>query len=116
MNKMKKIIMCIAAALTLALTGAAAFAENAGFATESAVVSAKTPYNKDYVKVMWSTPEAETAGVPLVDGDFLFAPMLNKVNKLTQKDGKLVSFAEFDEKVSEDCSCLLYTSPSPRDP
>jgi len=104
MNKMKKIIMCIAAALTLALTGAAAFAENAGFATESAVVSAKTPYNKDYVKVMWSTPEAETAGVPLVGGDFLFAPMLNKVNKLTQKDGKLVSFAEFDEKVSEDCS------------
>lgn len=101
---MKKIIMCIAAALTLLLTGTAALAENTGFADESAAVSAKTPYNKDYVRIMWSTSEAETAGVPLADGDFLLVPTLNKVNKLTQKDGKLISSAEFDEKVSENCS------------
>lgn len=104
MRKMKKTIMCIAAALTFLLTGAAAFAENTGFADESAAVNAKTPYNKDYVKIMWSTPEAETAGVPLADGDFLLIPTLNKVNKLTQEKGELVSSAEFDEKVSENCS------------
>ena len=103
MKKLKKIIMCTAAAVTLLLTGAAAFAENTGFADESAVVNAKTPYNKDYVKIMWSTSEAETAGVPLADGDFLLIPTLNKVNKLTQKDGKLTASAEFDEKVSENC-------------
>lgn len=85
------------------LNGATAFAENTGFADESAVINAKTPYNKNYVRVMWSTPEAETAGVPLADGDFLFIPTLNKVNKLTQKNGELISSAEFDEKVSENC-------------
>lgn len=100
---MRKLIMCIAAALTFMVTGAAAFAENTGFADENAVVNAKTPYDKNYVKILWSTPEAETAGVPLADGDFLLMPTLNKVNKLAQKDGKLVSSAEFDEKVSENC-------------
>ncbi|MBD5129282.1 MAG: hypothetical protein HDT43_05100 [Ruminococcaceae bacterium] len=104
MNKMKKTIMCITAALTFLLTGMAALAENTGFADESAAVNAKTPYNKDYVRIMWSTPEAETAGVPLADGDFLLVPTLNKVNKLTQKDGKLTASAEFDEKVSENNS------------
>lgn len=85
------------------LNGVSAFAENTGFAGESAVVNAKTPYNKNYVRVMWSTPETETAGVPLADGDFLYIPTLNKVNKLTQEKGELTASAEFDEKVSENC-------------
>ncbi|MCM1274582.1 MAG: hypothetical protein NC299_04365 [Lachnospiraceae bacterium] len=112
---MKKLFMCLISAAAFALTGTvtftgtAAFAETvtftetAGFADESAAVNAKTPYDKNYVEIMWSTSEAETAGVPLADGEFVLIPTLNKVNKLAQKDGSLVSFAELDEKVSENC-------------
>lgn len=85
------------------LTGMGALADSAGFADESAAVSAKTPYDKNYVEILWSTPEAETTGVPIVDGDFLLVPTLNKVNKLTESGGKLLASAEFDEKVSEGC-------------
>lgn len=104
---MRKMIMCTAAAVTLALTGAAAFAESAGFADESGVVQAKTPIDNNYVEILWSTPEAETAGVPIADGEFLYVPALNKVNKLAEKNGALAASAEFDEKVSESCSGAL---------
>ncbi len=103
MKKIYKIIMCIAAS-ALMLTGVTAHAESAGFAVESEIaISAKTPIAKDYVQILWSTPEAETAGVPISDGEFVLIPTLNKVNKLTEKEGKLVASAEFDEKVSENC-------------
>jgi len=103
MKSFFRIIMCIAASALL-LTGVVAYAESAGFAVESeTAISAKTPIAKDYVQILWSTPEAETAGVPISDGEFVLIPTLNKVNKLTEKEGKLVASAEFDEKVSENC-------------
>lgn len=104
---MRKIFMCIAAALTFVTTGAAALAEDAGFASESGVVNAKTPYDKNYVRILWNTPETETAGVPVADAESLYVPALNKVNKLAQEDGALTGSVEFDEKVSETCGGAL---------
>lgn len=103
MKKFLKIIMCMAAS-ALMLTGITAYADSAGFAVEDeAAISAKTPFSKDYVQILWSTPEAETAGVPISDGEYVLIPNLNKVNKLAEKDGKLITSAELAEKVSENC-------------
>lgn len=99
---MKKIFAVICSILSALVLSVTAFAESAGFAVESELVSpAKTPYDKNYVKILWNTSEASTAGVPLSAGEFLYAPVGNKLNKLSEKDGKLVSSAEFEEKVSE---------------
>ena len=99
---MKKLFALIISLLTALVLSATAFAESAGFAVESELVSpAKTPYDKKYVKILWNTAEASTAGVPLSEGEFLFVPVGNKLNKLSEKDGKLVSSVEFEEKVSE---------------
>lgn len=76
-------------------------ASAAGFASESEVIStAQTPFDKKYVKIDWHTSEGENVGVPLAFEDFLYLPTLNKVNKLSEKDGKLAASAELDEKVS----------------
>lgn len=92
------------AASAIMLTGITAYADSAGFAVEDeTAISAKVPVSKDYVQILWSTPEAETAGVPISDGAFVLIPNLNKVNKLAEKDGKLISSAELSEKVSENC-------------
>lgn len=89
-------------ALTLALT--AGIANAAGFAAESETVhTAKTPYDKKYVKIDWHTAEGENVGVPLPYEEFLLVPTLNKVNKLSEKDGKLAAAAELNEKVSVSC-------------
>lgn len=99
---MKKLFAIVISILTALVLSAAAFAESAGFAVESELVSpAKTPYDKKYVKILWNTGEASTAGVPLSEGEFLYAPVGNKLNKLSEKDGKTVSSVEFEEKVSE---------------
>lgn len=99
---MKKILAIVISILTAVVISAAAFAENAGFAVESEAVSpAKTPYDKNYVKIMWNTSEASTAGVPLSDSGYLYAPVGNKLNKLSEKDGKIIASVEFEEKVSE---------------
>ena len=99
---MKKVLALIISILTALVFSATAFAESAGFAAESELVSpAKTPYDKKYVKILWNTAEASSAGVPLCAGEFLFAPVGNKLNKLSEKDGKLVSSVEFEEKVNE---------------
>ena len=102
MNGFFKIIMCmVMSALMLSTT---AFADSAGFAVEDeAAISAKTPFSKDYVQILWSTSEAETAGVPISDGEFVLIPNLNKVNKLSEREGKLIASAELAEKVSENC-------------
>ncbi|MDE6732519.1 MAG: hypothetical protein K2J77_06550 [Oscillospiraceae bacterium] len=76
-------------------------ARAAGFASESEVIStAQTPFDKKYVKIDWHTSEGENVGAPLAFEDYLLLPTLNKVNKLSEKDGKLVATAELDEKVS----------------
>ncbi len=99
---MKKLFALIISLLTALVLSATAFAESAGFAVESELVSpAKTPYDKKYVKILWNTAENSVAGVPLSEGEFLFVPVGNKLNKLSEKDGKLVSSVEFEEKVSE---------------
>lgn len=102
---MKKILLCIAAALyALSALSAAAYADSAGFAVESGIAfPVKAPYDKNYVEILWSTPEAETVGIPVTDGEFVLIPTLNKINKLSEKDGKLEAFAELGEKVSETC-------------
>lgn len=103
MKKILKIIMCIAMS-ALMLTGITAYADSAGFAVEDeAAISAKTPFSKDYVQILWSTAEAETAGVPISNGEFVLIPNLNKVNKLSEREGKRIASAELAEKVSENC-------------
>lgn len=97
---MKKIIAAFAAAALCALSSPSAFA--AGFASESeTVLTVQTPYDKNYVSIDWSTSEAETVGVPLCFGEYVLVPTLNKVNKLSEEDGKITASATLDEKVSE---------------
>ena len=102
---MKKLVLCITSAVVFWLTTFTAFAETAGFASESdTVVSAHTPYDKKYVGIDWHTSIGETVGVPIAYKEFVLLPTLNKVNKLSEEDGSVVAFAEFDEKVSEEYS------------
>ncbi len=97
---MKKFLSVAAAAVICSFTALNAFA--AGFATESETVfAAQTPYDKKYVSIDWNTPEGETVGVPLSYGGFTLVPSLNKVNKLSEKDGKAAASAVLGEKVSE---------------
>ena len=99
---MKKVFAIVISILSALVFSSAAFAESAGFAVESELVSpAKTPYDKRYVKILWNTSEASTAGVPLSVGEFLYAPVGNKLNKLSEKDGKISASVEFEEKVNE---------------
>ena len=101
---MKKLFIATTAALALIITPLTAFADSAGFAAESeTVVSAQTPYDKKYVSIDWHTSAGETIGVPIPYGEFLLIPTINKVNKLSEKDGTVTASAEFDEKVSENC-------------
>lgn len=91
------IIIAVALMFNLNITASAA-----GFASESEVLStAQTPFDKKYVKIDWHTSEGENVGVPLAFEDHLFLPTLNKVNKLSEKDGKVIASAELDEKVSQ---------------
>lgn len=101
---MKKLFITItAAAIALVITTLTAFAETAGFSAESEmIVSAQTPYDKKYVSIDWNTSAGETVGVPLAYKEFVLVPTRNKVNKLSEKDGKLVASIDFDEKVSEE--------------
>lgn len=102
---MKKLLTsAVAAALTLILTTLCTFADSAGFAAESeSVVAAQTPFDKKYISIDWNTPQSDTVGVPLTYKDFVLIPTLNKVNKLSEKDGESAATVEFDEKVSENC-------------
>ena len=99
---MKRIFISLAAIiLTLALTAHLAFADSAGFAAESETThTAQTPFDKKYVSIDWHSPQGENVGVPLPFEEYLLLPTLNKVNKLSEKDGKIIASAELDEKVS----------------
>ena len=97
---MKRIFIALTAALALVWTAVSAFADSSGFAAESdTVVSAQTPYDKKYVSIDWNTSPGDT-GVPVPYGEFLLVPTINKVNKLSEKDGSIIAAAEFDERVS----------------
>lgn len=99
---MKKLFIALTAALALFMTTLTAFADSAGFASESeTVIYAQTPYDKKYVRIDWNTSAGETVGVPIPYGEFLLVPTINKVNKLSEKDGSVIAAAVFDEKVSE---------------
>lgn len=102
---MKKFLTTvIAAALALIMTTLCAFAKSAGFAAESeTVTAAQTPFDKKYVSIDWNTSQSDTVGVPLTYKDFVLIPTLNKVNKLSEKDGEVAATVEFEEKVSENC-------------
>lgn len=102
---MKKILILFTAVLTLVVISLQAFADSAGFAAESDMaVSAQTPYDKKYVRIDWNTSPGDTVGVPVPYGEFLLVPTINKVNKHSEKDGAVTASAEFDEKISENCS------------
>lgn len=97
---MKKMIASFTAAAISALTALSAF--GAGFASEGeTALTVQTPYDKNYVSIDWNTSEAETVGVPLCYGEYVLVPTLNKVNKLSEEDGKITAAAVLDEKVSE---------------
>lgn len=76
----------------------------AGFAGESKALPAQTPYDKKYVGILWSTGRSDNTGVPVPDGETLLLPTLNKVKKLSEKDGSEIASVELDEKVSTRCS------------
>lgn len=101
---MRKIIFAIfTAAAVLTPFTAEAFAENAGFAVESErALPAKTPFDKSRVDILWSTDKTESAGVPSTFGEYVLLPVINTVQKLSEKDGSLVGTVSFGEKVSED--------------
>lgn len=101
---MKKIFTAIITIIMMFALSAQAFAENAGFAEESELVSvAKTPYDKKYVKIIWNTGETSPSGVPISKGEFVYLPVVNKVRKLSERDGKIAASAELEEKISADC-------------
>lgn len=98
---MKKLVF-IFTAIVLSFLFAVGTASAAGFASESDTLStAKTPFDKKYVKIEWHTSEGENVGVPLTAEDFVILPTLNKVNKLDEKNGNIIASAELDEKVSK---------------
>lgn len=98
---MKKIVFTFTA-IMLSLLFSITTASAAGFASESDILStAQTPFDKKHVKIDWHTAEGENVGVPLAFEDFLILPTLNKVNKLDEKNGNIISAAELDEKVSK---------------
>lgn len=79
------------------------FADSAGFAVESErALPARTPYDKSRVEILWNTDEGETVGVPISNGEYVLLPTLNTVQRISEKDGKLVGTALLDDKVSED--------------
>lgn len=100
---MKKLITVIITACLLTCSAAAD-----GFAVgKETVFSTAAPYDRKHVQVMWSTNEAQTAGVPVVcgnNGEFVLMPVLNKVNKLTSEKGEIKASAELNDKVSENVS------------
>lgn len=101
---MKRSLILLAAALALMITAYTAFADSSGFAAESdTVVYAQTPYDKKYVAIDWNTSAGDSVGVPVTYGEFVLVPSINKVNKLSEKDGAVIASAEFAEKVSENC-------------
>lgn len=87
--------------LFTAILSVGVYAESAGFMGESSVLNARTPYDKGYVEIRFSTGEAETAGVPLAYKEFLLSPTGNKIFKINEKTGETKMTAELDEKVSE---------------
>lgn len=100
---MKKIFTAVILIITALALSVQVFAETAGFASENEfVTAAKTPYDKKYVEILWNTSESSDAGVPLSKDKFIFIPTSNKVNKLSERDGKLSASAELEEKVSAD--------------
>lgn len=103
---MKKIISKTAAAvISVVLLTVTAFADSSGFAVEKEfALGAVTPYDKGRVEIRWSTDEHETAGVPIVNGEFVLQPVRNMINKLAEKDGSIVGTAELSDKVSDNVS------------
>lgn len=103
-RKIKTIIAAITAAAAAASVSAAAFADSSGFVTESELARpVKAPYDTKYVNIQWNTTEAETAGVPIAEGEHFLFPYNNKVSKIAEKNGEILGTAELDEKISENC-------------
>lgn len=103
-RKIKSIISVCAAALTAASASSAAFADSAGFVSEGELARpVKAPYDTKYVNIQWSTDEAETAGVPIAEGEHFLFPVGNKINKIAESSGEILGTAELSEKVSENC-------------
>ena len=106
---MKRLFCAIVMIILAFAVSATAFADSAGFASEKELVSfAKTPYDKKYVKILWNTSENSSAGVPLSKDNFIFIPVGNKVNKLSEKDGKLAVRKSAPEALSDCVSAELF--------
>lgn len=96
------VLTSVTAALSLSM---AAYAQSDGFYNESELaLPVKAPYDTKYTNIQWSTSEADTAGVPVPWGEYVFMPVGNKIRKLSETDGSIAGTAELSEKVSETCS------------
>lgn len=82
------------------ICAAAISISSAGFADENGALPSQTPYDKQYVSILWHTKESVNTGVPIPDGETLLLPSLNKILKLSEEDGSETASAELDEKVS----------------
>ncbi len=99
---LKRVFAAAAAALMLSVTAAA---ESDGFYNESELaLPVKAPYDTKYTNIQWSTSEADTAGVPVPWGEYVFMPAGNKIRKLSENDGSVLGAAELSEKVSKTCA------------
>lgn len=103
-NKLTRAVSAICAALFITIASAlTVFADDAGFAVEKErALPAKTPYDKSRVEILWNTDDAENAGVPITDGEYVLLPVLNTVRRVSEKDGKITSTVSLDDKVSAD--------------
>lgn len=103
-NKLIRQIATVCAAFFITTAAAlTVFADDAGFAVEKErAFPAKTPYDKSRVEILWNTDDAENAGVPITDGEYVLLPVLNTVQRVSEKDGKITSTVSLDDKVSTD--------------
>ncbi len=105
MRLLKRFIVLLTSLTAAFSLSMAAYAQSDGFYNENELaLPVKAPYDTKYTNIQWSTSEADTAGVPVPFGEYVFMPSGNKIRKLSEKDGSILYTAELSEKVSETCS------------
>lgn len=102
--RFKKLLTAAAAVITAAVCSLGCFAQDSGFYVEHELaVTAKTPSNKKYVNIAWSTPEAENGGIPVAFGNYVLLPTANRIEKISEADGKTEKSLDLSENVSTTC-------------
>lgn len=98
-----------AAALAVALTGTAAFAQSSGFNDERGHISAApTPHDNKYTQIHWGGDVTRNdCGVPVPMGEKVLLPAGNRLIAINEADGAESGSAELPEKCSVSYSGAL---------